>query len=81
LRGRLKDGEPTKDWRRGTQTIQEIRPGSVVSLIYEDRRRKPDDLEAQEGQRAIAVPARENLATSDSGIAHCGEHCASRSSG
>jgi hypothetical protein len=31
--------------------------------------RKPDDLEAQEGQRSIAVHALDNLATSDTGIA------------
>ena len=42
---------------------QDIRPGS------EERQRKPDDLEAQEGQRLIAVHALENLATSDTGIA------------
>jgi hypothetical protein len=36
----------------------------VRSRIHEDRQRKPDDLEAQEGQRAIAVHALENLATS-----------------
>jgi hypothetical protein len=70
----LKDGEPTKDWWPGTQTIQEIRPGSAVSRIYEGRQRKPDDLEAG-SQRAIAVHARENPATSDTtsdtGIAHC----------
>jgi hypothetical protein len=32
--------------------------------------RKPDDLEAQEGQRTIAVHALENLATSDTGHCH-----------
>ena len=31
--------------------------------MYEDRQRKPDDLEAQEGQRTIAVHALENLAS------------------
>ncbi|HVB15063.1 MAG TPA: hypothetical protein VNF04_00870, partial [Stellaceae bacterium] len=36
---------------------------------YEERQRKPDDLEAQEGQRAIAVHALEHLGTSDTGIA------------
>ena len=35
---------------------------------YEERQRKPDDLEAQEGQRPIAVHALENLARSDTGI-------------
>ena len=35
---------------------------------YEERQRKPDDLEAQEGQRPIAIHALENLAHSDTGI-------------
>jgi hypothetical protein len=65
----LEDGEPKQDWRPGTDTVQDIRPGSVLSRRYEDRQRKPDDLEAQEGQRAIAVHALENLAASDTGIA------------
>jgi phenylpropionate dioxygenase-like ring-hydroxylating dioxygenase large terminal subunit len=64
----LKDGEPKKGWQPGTDTVQDIRPGSVLSRKYEERQRKPDDLEAQEGQRAIAVHALENLASSDSGI-------------
>jgi len=65
----IEDGEPRKDWRPGTDTVQDIRPGSVLSRKYEERQRKPDDLEAQEGQRPIAVHALENLATSDTGIA------------
>jgi hypothetical protein len=48
--------------------LQDIRPGSVLTRKYEDRQRKPDDLEAQEGQRPIAVHALENLGTSDTGI-------------
>jgi len=40
----------------------------VLTRKYEDRQRKPDDLEAQEGQRPIAVHALENLGTSDTGI-------------
>ena len=64
----LEDGEPKKDWRPGTDTVQDIRPGSVLTRKYKDRQRKPDDLEAQEGQRPIAVHALENLGTSDTGI-------------
>ena len=41
----------------------------MLSRKYEDRQRKPDDLEAQEGERTIAVHALENLAPSDTGIA------------
>ena len=65
----LEDGEPKNGWRPGTDTVQEIRPGSVLARTYEERQRKPDDLEAQEGQRSIAVHALENLATSDTEIA------------
>ncbi len=38
-----------------------------LTRSYEERQRKPDDLEAQEGQRTIAVHALENLAPSDTG--------------
>src|SRR5262245_61045022 len=37
-------------------------------LFREERQRKPDDLEAQEGQRPIVIHALENLAHSDTGI-------------
>jgi nitrite reductase/ring-hydroxylating ferredoxin subunit len=65
----LENGVPKRDWRPGTDTIDYIRPGSVLERSYEERQRKPDDLEAQEGQRAIAVHALENLGHSDTGIA------------
>jgi len=45
----VEDGAPKKDWRPGTDTVQDIRPGSVLTRKYEDRQRKPDDIEAQEG--------------------------------
>ena len=64
----LEDGAPKQDWRPSTDTVQDIRPGSVLTRKYEDRQRKPDDLEAQEGQRPIAIHALENLAHSDTGI-------------
>jgi hypothetical protein len=64
----LENGELKKDWRPGTDTVQDIRPGSVRTRKYEDRQRKSDDLEAQEGQRAVAVHALENLGTTDTGI-------------
>ena len=64
----LENGEPKPDWRPGTDTVADIRPGSVLARSYEERQRQPDDLEAQEGQRAIAVHALENLGMSDSGI-------------
>src|SRR5439155_17580829 len=65
----LKNGEPKQDWRAGTDVFFDIRPGSIEARSYEERQRKPDDLEAQEGQRTIAVHALENLAPSDSGVA------------
>src|SRR5207249_677925 len=64
----LEGGEPKRDWKPGTDTIQDIRPGSSLQRNYEERQRKPDDLEAQEGQRRVAVHALENLATSDMGV-------------
>ncbi len=64
----LEGGEPKRGWRPGTDTIADIRPGSVLTRNYEERQRKPDDLEAQEGQRTIAVHALENLGMSDTGL-------------
>ena len=64
----LENGEPKTDWKPGTDTIADIRPGSFLKRSYEERQHKPDDLEAQEGQRPIAVHALENLGTSDTGI-------------
>jgi hypothetical protein len=46
----------------------DIRPGSFLQRSYEEQQKKPDDLEAQEGQRPIAVHALENLGHSDTGI-------------
>jgi len=56
------------DWKPGTDTIADIRPGSFSKRSYEERQRRPYDLEAQEGQRPIAIHALENLARSDTGI-------------
>src|SRR4051794_13165267 len=64
----LENAKPKRDWKPGTDTISDIRPGSVTERIYQERQRKPDDLEAQEGQRPIAIHALENLAHSDRGI-------------
>jgi hypothetical protein len=55
----LENGEPKPDWKPGTDTIADIRPGSFLKRSYEERQRKPDDLEAQEGQRPIAIHALE----------------------
>lgn len=65
----LENGEPKRDWKAGTDTLADIRPGSFLQRSYEERQRKPDDLEAQEGQRRVAVHALENLAPSDTGVA------------
>jgi hypothetical protein len=48
----LEDGEPRKGWRPGTDTVQDIRPGSVRSRNYEERQRKPDDLGPAADRRA-----------------------------
>jgi phenylpropionate dioxygenase-like ring-hydroxylating dioxygenase large terminal subunit len=65
----LENGRRKEGWKPGTDTVADIRPGSTLVRSYEERQRKPDDLEAQEGQRRIAVHALENLGTSDAGIA------------
>ena len=62
------NGEPSPDWKPGTDTIADIRPGSFLKRSYEERQKRPDDLEAQEGQRPIAIHALENLAHSDTGV-------------
>ena len=73
----LENGEPKPDWKPGTDTIADIRPGSYLERSYEERQKKPDDLEAQEGQRPIAIHALENLAHSDTASSYCGGYCAS----
>jgi hypothetical protein len=60
----LENCELKPDWKPGTDTIADIRPGSFLKRSYEERQRKPDDLEAQEGQRPIAIHALETWRTS-----------------
>lgn len=64
----LEDGESSADWKPGIDTLTDIRPGNLRNRPYEDKQRRPDDMEAQESQRPIAVHALENLAHSDRGI-------------
>lgn len=70
----LVDGRPDPAFRPGTDTETRgpdgelIRPGFRPDRTYEDRQRRPDDMEAQEGQRPIAVHALENLVSSDRGV-------------
>jgi len=61
-------GQPLEGWKAGTDTTTNIRPGNLRERSYEDKQRSPDDMEAQEGQRPIAVHALENLASSDLGV-------------
>jgi len=63
------DGRPDPKWKSGTDTITDVRPGQLRDRSFEEKQRKPDDMEAQEGQRRIAVHALENLGTSDMGVA------------
>jgi len=62
------NGVPIEGWQAGTDVKIGIRPASQMDRSYEERQRAPDDREAQEGQRPIAVHALEHLATSDVGI-------------
>jgi nitrite reductase/ring-hydroxylating ferredoxin subunit len=64
----LRDGKPDPTFRPRTNTIIPERPGSVPERSYDERQRRPDDREAQEGQRPIAVHALENLVSSDRGV-------------
>ncbi|MBM3486790.1 MAG: Rieske 2Fe-2S domain-containing protein [Alphaproteobacteria bacterium] len=64
----LENGRPVAGWKPGTDTITSIRPGNLRERPYEDKQRRPDDMEAQESQRSIAVHALENLALSDTGV-------------
>lgn len=64
----LENGRPKENWLPGTDVRIDKRPAGKVGRPYEDRQRKPDDAEAQESQRPIAVHALEHLATSDRGI-------------
>jgi hypothetical protein len=64
----LRNGAPDPDWRPRTDTVIPQRPGNLRNRPYEEKQRKPDDMEAQESQRPIAVHALENLALSDTGI-------------
>ncbi|MGH7906207.1 MAG: Rieske 2Fe-2S domain-containing protein [Candidatus Binataceae bacterium] len=64
----LRNGEPDPEWRPRTDTIIPERPGGERERAYEDRQRMPDDREAQEGQRPIAIHALENLVSSDRGV-------------
>ncbi|HVH80932.1 MAG TPA: hypothetical protein VM782_16165, partial [Stellaceae bacterium] len=62
------DGKPKADWMPRTAAEIPERVGSNTQRSYEARQRNPDDLEAQEGQRSIAIHALENLAPSDIGV-------------
>ncbi len=64
----LENGKPRENWRAGTDLRIDIRPAAELARSYEERQRRPDDKEAQESQRPIAVHALENLAHSDAGI-------------
>lgn len=62
-------GAPQQGWTPRTAAEIPERVGSRAGLrSYEERQRNPDDMEAQEGQRPIAVHALENLAPSDIGV-------------
>ena len=63
------EGAPDPSWKPGTDTITDIRPGQLRERAYEEKQRHPDDMEAQETQRRIAVHALENLGHSDIGVA------------
>jgi nitrite reductase/ring-hydroxylating ferredoxin subunit len=68
------DGAPDPAFRPGTDTETRdadgnlLPPGFRPERPYEERQRFPDDMEAQESQRPIAVHALEHLVSSDRGV-------------
>ena len=62
------NGEPVAGWKPGTDTVTTIRPGNLRQRSYAEKQRRPDDMEAQESQGAIANHAAEHLALSDGGV-------------
>ena len=70
----LVDGAPGPHFRPRIETAtydaqgNQIRPAAASERPYEDRQRRPDDKEAMEGQRPIAIHALEHLASSDKGV-------------
>jgi nitrite reductase/ring-hydroxylating ferredoxin subunit len=62
------NGAPKAGWTPRTAAEIPERAGSSTRRSYAERQRRPDDLEAQEGQRPIAVHALENLGTTDVGV-------------
>jgi nitrite reductase/ring-hydroxylating ferredoxin subunit len=70
----LVDGQPDPHFRLRIETTtydaagNQIRPAAAAERPYEDRQRRPDDKEAMEGQRPIAIHALEHLVSSDKGV-------------
>lgn len=54
--------------RDGEEPSYEMSPGLTGDRPYEERQRRPDDYEAQTGQRPIAVHALEHLGSTDKGV-------------
>lgn len=65
----VENGKPVEDWKPGTDTVTNFRPGNLRDRPYEEKQRQPDDMEAQEGQRRIVRHDLENLVSSDAGLA------------
>ncbi len=65
----MRDGKPVEDWKPGTDTMTGIRPGNLRDRPYEEKQRRPDDMEAQESQRPIVIHALERLTPADKGVA------------
>ena len=64
----MKKAPPLERWKPGTDTVTDIRPGNPRDRPYEYKQRYPDDMEAQEGQRPIAIHALKNLGKSNRGV-------------
>src|SRR5947207_3661374 len=76
----LENGRRKEGWKPGTDTVADIRPGSELRRTYEERQRKPDDLEAQEGSARSPCTRWKISAPATPGLRCCGTCFASRSS-
>jgi hypothetical protein len=57
-----------RHYPEGTVPSYELSPGITGERTYEEKQRKPDDYEAQTGQRPIAIHDLEHLGSTDKGV-------------
>jgi hypothetical protein len=78
----IENGAPKPDWKPGTDTIADVRPGSFLERSYEERQRKPDDLEAQASARSQSTRSKTWLIrtpASSCSAGFCASNCSASS--